>query len=333
MQETLSKRPWRRRLAVLFALLLLLLLLGLSLAWLDRPLDAQAIAVAAGLPEIPAQLPPARPPAGLDFRVIETSQSRGTLEALILGGGSWLRLRQPVHMAVWVRHPRASFLFDLGLGAGVDQQFAVNHLFHRLVFGYGPVRPAAAQLAAIGAPRPDFALVSHLHWDHVSGLPDFPGLPLWVPAAERAEAEAGAAPYFLRSQFQGHQAWRELRFEGGPYLGFPAHQDLFGDGSAVLVPLDGHTAGQIGLFLTLPSGARYLFSGDVSWTLEGIARPADRSWLARHLLHLDHDEARNQATLVQLHRLMRAHPGLQIVPAHDETLLPRLPRLTAPTRP
>lgn len=321
-----------RRFSLFFGLpaLGVLALSALLLAGLDRPLDAAAIARAQGLPPIPATLPAARPPAGLDFRILETSRSRGTLEAFVVGGGSWLRIRRPVHRAVLVRHPQGHFLFDLGLGRTVDRQFAVNGLFHRQVFAYGPVDPAADQLARAGrAALPlAFAVPSHMHWDHVSGLPDFPELPLLVPAAERAEAAAGRAPYFLASQFAAHRRWRELRFEGGPYLGFAAHHDLFGDGAAVLVPLGGHTAGQVGLFLTLPSGARYLFSGDVSWTLDGIARPADRGWLTRRLLHLDHDEAANQAALVQLHRLMRTHPALRIVPAHDETLtdLPLLDR-------
>ena len=313
----------RKILRIPLALLALFALAALSLAWLDRPLPVAPN----GLPEIPATLPAARPPAGLDFSVIETSQSAGTLEALIVGGGRWLQVRRPVHMAVLVRHPQGNFLFDLGLGRQIDAQFAVNTAFHKQMFGYAAVNPAVDQLARAGmAAMPlAFAVPSHMHWDHVSALPDFPALPLLAGAAERAEALSGSAPYFLRSQFESHGPWRELRFSGGPYLGFPASLDLFGDGAAVLVPLSGHTAGQVGLFLSLPSGARYLFSGDVTWTVEGIRRPADRSWLARRIMHLDHDEAGNQATIVHLHRLMQAHPGLLIVPAHDETLLPRLP--------
>ncbi|MDN3919070.1 MBL fold metallo-hydrolase [Roseateles violae] len=314
-------------LRILLPLLILLGLAALLLAWADRPLDVERIRQARQLPEIPAELPPAHPPAGLDFSVIRTSQSQGTLEALIVGGGRWLQLRRPVHMAVLVRHPQGNFLFDLGLGRQVDAQFAVNTAFHRQLFGYAAVDPVKDQLARAGlAALPlAFALPSHMHWDHVSGLPDFPELPLLAQPAEREQALRGEAPYFLASQFAAHRPWRELRFSGGPYLGFAQSLDLFGDGAAVLVPLGGHTAGQVGLFLNLPSGARYLFSGDVTWTLEGIRRPADRGWLARHALHLDHDEAANQAAIVQLHRLLRAQPRLQIVPAHDETLLPRLP--------
>ena len=285
-------RKWRLLLALLS--LTLLLAAGL-LAWLDRPLDVERLRQAAGLPDIPAQLPAARPPAGLDFSVIETSHSAGTLEALVVGGGRWMSIRRLVHMAVLVRHPQGNFLFDLGLGRQVDSQVAGNSAFARQMFGYGRVDPAVDQLARAGmAALPlAFAVPSHMHWDHVSALPDFPALPLLARPTEREHAGRGAAPSFLSSQFQRHQPWRELHFSGGPYLGFGSSLDLFGDGATVLVPLDGHTAGQVGLFLSLPSGARYLFSGDVTWTVDGIARPADRSRLARQLMHLDHDEGRN----------------------------------------
>lgn len=297
-----------------------------TLSWLDRPLDSERIA--AGEPPMPTAVPPAHPPAGLAFSVIETSHSAGTLEALIVGGGSWTTIRRPVHMAVLVRHPQASFLFDLGLGRQVDAQVAVNSAFHKQLFGYAKVDPAVDQLTRAGLDPASlaFAVPSHMHWDHVSALPDFPALPVLAGAAERAGAAAGQAPYFLASQFAAHPHWRELRFDGPPYLGFRASRDLFGDGSAVLVPLTGHTAGQVGLALTLPSGKRYLFTGDVTWTARGIATPADRGWIARRIMHLDHDEAANQAAIVRLHRLQRAQPALTIVPAHDETLLPALPR-------
>ena len=319
-------RSKRRRL--LFAVPVLIAAAFALLVWADRPLDVETWRRQAALPDIPAGLPAAQPPAGLDFSVIETGHSVGTLEAFVVGGGSWLRVRKPAHLAVLVRHPQANFLFDLGLGRQVDRQFAANTLWGRLLFGYTAVDPAADQLAraGLGALPLAFAIPSHLHWDHVSALPDFPALPVLAQPVERTQAAHGAPPNFLHSQFAGHAHWRALRLDGGPYLGFAASHDLFGDGSAVLVPLGGHTAGQVGLFLTLPSGARYLFSGDVTWTTAGITLPADRSWLTRHVVHLDHDAARNQAAIVQLHRLERAHPALRIVPAHDELLLQHLPR-------
>ncbi|MFT3856255.1 MAG: MBL fold metallo-hydrolase [Aquabacterium sp.] len=313
-------RPWRGALAVTLALLLGL---GACSHLLDRPLQAQG-----PLPDVSAPQPAAHPPAGLSFSVIHTAHSRGALEAFIVGGGSWLHHRQPAQAAVLVDHPRGAFLFDAGLGRKVGEQFAVNTWLDRQFFAYADVVPAADQLAAAAWPadRIRFIVPSHMHWDHVSGLPDFPDAEVWVRPQEHEHASHGHAPAFLQSQFQHVKQWRELRLTGGAYLGFEHSLDLYGDGAVVFVPLTGHTAGQVGMFLTLPSGRRYFFTGDVTWTIEGLRIPADRSWLLRQILHVDHDEAANHACILHIHALMAAHPEITVVPAHDENVLRGLPR-------
>lgn len=136
----------------------------------------------------------------------------------------------------------------------------------------------------------------------------------------------GRPPAFLASQFSHVSTWLDLNFEHGPVLGFARSQGVFGDGSVILLPLPGHTAGQVGMLLSLPSGKRYLFTADAAWTLEGLHRPADRSWLLRRAVDLDHHEATNQATVVHLHLIAQRFPHLQLVPAHDERVFARLPQ-------
>lgn len=303
---------------------LLLAAAAVFLATQDRPLDPTAFA---DLPDVPAQWPASRPPQGLGFSVLRTGASAGTLEALVVAGGSWFTPRQPVHSAVLVRHPQGTLLFDTGLGRDIARQFAVNGPIDREFFGYVAEEPAQAQLARQGIDgRSLMAIIpSHMHWDHVSGLADFPDTEVWVQPAEREHAAQGHAPAFLQSQFRGVQRWRELRFSAEPYLGFEGQRDVFGDGSVVLVPLAGHTAGHVGMFLALPSGRRYFFTGDVTWTIDGLQRPADRPWLTRHAVKLDHDNAANRRAIVQIHRVMQRHPQLVVVPAHDERVARGLP--------
>lgn len=307
-------------------------LAGLALAlatcthWVDRPLASpRSSSTAVG------DLPAAHPPEGMAISVIHTARSRGALEGFIVGGGSWWRHRRPAQAAVLVQHPRGDFLFDAGLGRDVDAQFADNTWLDRQFFAYGDVNPAAQQLARAGwAPeRIRFIVPSHMHWDHVSGLPDFPHAQVWVRPEELAHARHGHAPAFLPSQFNHVKQWRELRFTGGAYLNFDRSLDLYGDGAIVLVPLTGHTAGQVGMFVHLPSGRHYFFTADVTWTIEGLRTPADRSWLLRQIVPVDHDEAANQACIVQIHELMRQHPEVTIVPAHDENVLQGLPKFPA----
>jgi glyoxylase-like metal-dependent hydrolase (beta-lactamase superfamily II) len=308
---------------------LVLLAVGAAfLAWQDRPLDPAAVP---GLAEIPAEWPAALAPQGLSFSVLRTGESAGTLEALVVAGGSWFTPRRPVHSAVLVRHPRGTLLFDSGLGRQVAQQFAVNGAIDREFFGYRAEEPAAEQLARHGVTAASLQAIvpSHMHWDHISGLADFPDTEVWVQPAEREQAALGHPPAFIQSQFSGVKRWRELSFTAEPYMGFAGQRDVFGDGSVVLVPLVGHTAGHVGLFLLLPSGRRYFFTGDVTWTVEGLRRSADRPWITRHAVKLDHDNAANRRAIVQIHRLMKRHPQLTVVPAHDENVARTLPRFPA----
>lgn len=317
---------WPRR--VVGALLVLAGLLALGAAALyvaDAPVPPGP--EPAGLAD---PLPAARPPAGLAFSVLQTGVSDGTAEALLVGRGRWTEHRRPSQSAVLIRHPAGVMLFDSGLGRQVDTQFAVNSAFHRHAFGYTRQghRPVVDQLLQSGWDPAQVRTIvpSHLHWDHVSGLPDFPEAEVWVTPQERTAAAHGHAPAFLASQFEHVTRWRDLRFDGPPLLGFAGSHDVHGDGSVVLLPLGGHTAGQVGLLLRLPSGGAYLFTGDVTWTLEGIAQAADRSWLLRRLLPVDHDEAENRRVIAHLHRVMQRHPEIHLVPAHDEHVLETLPR-------
>lgn len=273
-------------------------------------------------------LPDAQPPAGLSFTTFLTAQSAGAPEGLIVAGGSWFTPRRPVQFAVLIRHPKGNLLFDTGLGLRHAEHFAENTWWHQQLFAYTMHTPVKTQLTQQGmADLPlRWIVPSHMHWDHIGGLQDFPATPVWTPLRERQTAAQGRPPAFLATQFQGVQHWLNLEFTHPPVLGFDQSHDVYGDGSVILLPLPGHTAGQVGMLLTLPSGQRYLFTADTTWTLEGIQRPADRSWLLRQVLRLDHSEPQNQQAIVHLHQIARRFPALKVVPAHDERVYETLPR-------
>ena len=313
--------PWALTLlAILAASVLTLVAL---VQWHDHPLPLPA-----SHPVQQVSLPPAQPPAGLSFSTLLTSQSAGAPEGLLVAGGRWSTNRRPVQFAVLIRHPQGNLLFDTGLGCDHAEQFAANNAVHRQLFAYTMNAAVKTQLEqhGMGDLPLRWIIPSHMHWDHIGGLPDFPNVPVWVPPAERQQASNGAPPAFLASQFKNVSQWLDLRFEHGPVLGFDRSQDVFGDGSVVLLPLPGHTAGQVGLLLSLPSGQRYLFTADTTWLKDGIDRAADRSWLLRRAVALDHDEAANQAAIVHLHLLSKRIPSLRIVPAHDEHVHQQLPQ-------
>lgn len=266
--------------------------------------------------------------SNLQFSVIKTAQSAGGLEATIYDGGSWFKVRKLVHCAVLVRHPKGDVLYDTGIGKEVESQTEVFGPLDRQLFKIKDLSPAVEQLGQNGyKPTQLMAIIpGHMHWDHASGIEDFPGVPVWVQNASLEEARTGHVPAFLKSQYDAEDIrWQPLTLTPESHLGFGPSLDIFGDGSVVLVDLSGHTLGQVGMFLTLPDGARYFFIGDTTWVLEGITTNSSRPWLTHKLAGVDRDIDQNARLVQKIHELSKANPALTIVPAHDENVLQTLP--------
>jgi glyoxylase-like metal-dependent hydrolase (beta-lactamase superfamily II) len=267
----------------------------------------------------------AEPPA-VSFAIVKTGKSTAK-EALIYSGGSWSRGVDSNFVAILIRHGDRELLFDTGLGAKVDSQYAQGMpWWARGSFKYDkPIDPARAQLARAGAPPVSQIILSHSHWDHASGVVDFPGAEVWVAPEELAviRKPGSGLGEAWRSQVGDRAiAWRALTFQAIAYHGFDRSLDLFGDGTVVLVPQFGHTPGSVGLFLTTSSGRRYFFCGDAVWSAAALKDARPKFWLANQLA--DADKRRTQAEIARMALLAKREPDLTIVPAHDSTVQNRL---------
>ncbi len=264
----------------------------------------------------------------ISFSVIITGQSSGSLEAMVVDGGAWTTPRQLVHTAVLIKHPRGTLLWDSGLGTQIEEQMEAFSWWQAQLFKVENVNPAVFQLRAAGiSPEHISAIIpSHMHWDHVSALEDFAGIPVWVQAAEHEEATQGNPPAFITSQFDSKQInWAFFTLEDVHYKGFDRSRDIYGDESVVLVDLSGHTRGQLGLFLNTPEGQSYFFIGDTAWTKLGVENNRGRPVFVDWLVGVDSHYENNAAQLNKIHQLKQRQPDLIIVPAHDELVNRSLP--------
>jgi N-acyl homoserine lactone hydrolase len=267
-------------------------------------------------------LPRADPPPGMTLSALPTGAMRSRA-GFAYRGGALSEARDFSMTAVLVRHPRGDLLIDTGFGRDVAAHARKIPWLMRALSTYGAGVPAAEQLARGGYDPARLAsiVITHAHWDHVSGVPGF-SAPVWMTAAERRFVDGGAPLASLMRSF-GAANVREYGFEGGPYLGFPRSHDWYGDGSVVLVPVPGHTPGSVAVFVTLPSGARYAFVGDLVWQREGLDLPAERPWLSRRLV--DDDAAEVRSAISHMAAVHARFPEIVMVPAHDARASAELP--------
>ena len=84
------------------------------------------------------------------------------------------------------------------------------------------------------------------------------------------------------------------------------------------------------IFVTLLSGTRYAFVGDVVWQLEGITQREERPWITRR--RADTDAEANRENLLRMIALKERLPELIIVPAHDIRAFAEMPTLSGKQR-
>jgi N-acyl homoserine lactone hydrolase len=229
--------------------------------------------------------------------------------------------------SVAVKHPAGLVVIDPAVGTSVADDLAQGGPLLTLFVGDSRgKRPLVEVMRAAGLDPEDvaLALVTHIHWDHIGALGDLPNARVLVNRADLTWAqpfvrgyEHGVMPQQLR---RAKDRLAVFTFTGPAVDGFEASFDVFGDGAIVGVPLPGHTPGSTGWLVRGAGGVTYLFSGDTSWTVRGVERPAHKL-----LTSYDEDLGVLASSLGRLHALLAARPDIVIVPAHDASALERLP--------
>ncbi|MEU8662822.1 MBL fold metallo-hydrolase, partial [Actinoplanes philippinensis] len=195
-------------------------------------------------------LPEATPPAAMALYRLPTG-TYTTRAAFAVTGGSLRDKRDFAATAVLISHPKGDLLIDAGFGEHVAEHITMLPWMERAP--YQRLRTASQQLDAAAYDRSRLlgVLVTHVHWDHVSGL-DSLRVPVWINQAELRYGAENSHGAVFRAVSKGHEI-REYSFDGPGYLGFPASFDVHGDGSVVVALAAGHTPGSVVVFVTPPS--------------------------------------------------------------------------------
>jgi N-acyl homoserine lactone hydrolase len=215
-----------------------------------------------------------------------------------------------------VRHPtRGTFLIDTGVSrrlvqdpAGMGIGWAVRRYLHPEKI---QVRTDTAALLR-RLPPLSGVLLTHLHLDHISGLPDIPAaVPIYDGPGDAAERQL----LFMFSQgtldnvLAGHGAIQELPFAGDASGRFAGVLDLFGDGTLFAILVPGHTAGSVAYVARTPRGP-VLFTGDTSHTRWGWEHGVPPGKFSS-------DRSQNAVSLAALRGLAARHPGMEVRLGHQ----------------
>ncbi|XDD46456.1 MBL fold metallo-hydrolase [Leptospira sp. WS39.C2] len=283
----------------------------------NTPIDKEQNGIGADLldGENPNQIPKLKGKSNLVFSILKTGEAK-TLEGFVIEGGSIMKMVTVSHSGFYIQHPKGSFLFDTGLGTNIKEQFEVFPFYLKILMEYKLIETAKSQLESNGIDHKSIndIFFSHLHWDHASGLKDFPNANIHSVKEELNNPliELGYIP----SQFDGETVkWKHLNFSNKPYASYAKSFDWFGDGTAVFVPMKGHSEGSVGLFLHTENGDVYFLTGDIVWRKEGFIELKHKPRGARWIVDYDTKELGEEITRV--HKLIKQNPKLIVVPAHD----------------
>lgn len=159
-----------------------------------------------------------------------------------------------------------------------------------------PVEPLADIIARQNKPLAG-VWFTHLHSDHVLGVPDVPSHVPLIAGPGELESHAGTNALMRRTYrelFDGRelQTWP---FDGEPDLGGLDTVDIFGDGTALAIHAPGHTPGSTAYLVHTTDGP-VLLTGDCSHTAWGWEHHVTPGTYTE-------DHAENQASLDALRRL------------------------------
>ena len=260
---------------------------------------------------------------GVTLRPIVQSHFRGPTFGVVEGGLGPL-LTHASDGGFVVAHESATFLVDAGLCSDAHTRHmpslpAVNRALLRRRPDVGFAH--ALTDAGVDPASLSFAILTHLHWDHCSGLADLPPMPALVSAAE--DEFGKSSPHRLSRHAVVARAFSDadlqpVKLDGPPVETFEASYDVFGDGAVLIVSLPGHTPGHVGVLLTLKSGARVLLAGDAVWSTQQVRAGRQRPPTARCLVDFDEEEAFR--SVLRLHKLSR---DITILPTHDAIAISR----------
>jgi N-acyl homoserine lactone hydrolase len=217
----------------------------------------------------------------------------------------------PIH-AWLIEHPEGLFLIDTGEAHTVrNATFAEFHVTREDELDH--------QLKAANVTPSDVKTVvlTHIHGDHIDGLPHVPNATVLAHEREIAIANAPMGRLqraVIRQPLPPNFDPQPLTLDGPALGAFSTSKALTADGRIVAVPTPGHTVGHIAVLIVQPDH-HVLLGGDTAYDQHQLQD-----------LHVDGVSPKDDVAITTMKTILahaKAHPTVYL-PSHDPESVQRL---------
>ena len=259
-----------------------------------------------------------------EFNVGRARQFEGML--LRDGRSSW---RTFPAKAFLIETGRQKFIWDTGYARHFFTQAVGIYRLYRLLapvrLGSGEDLRVQMERSGTSARELTALVVSHFHVDHIAGLADFAGLPVYASRAAWRSIDGVSGVKAMRQGLipalvPAHSHGDRRVIDGLDTVSLPDELRPFtvglalsADRNVILVELPGHARGQIGAFVKTVDGWE-LIASDAAWDARAFSGDALRG-PSDFMMRFQDDKAAYMKTLGRLQALYRN--GIRIRLSHD----------------
>lgn len=240
----------------------------------------------------------------------------GTLRALLTPRSRWISI--PIQ-AFLLRHPGAgAILVDTGFhpSVAVDPKRNLGQIpgrIYSISMEHDQAVGFLLKSRGLSAADVRYVVMTHLHYDHASGISQFPDAVFVVDDDEwHHAARGGMADGYTPRHFDHAFDWRGIDFDShniNSFASFGRTVDLFGDGSVRLLSTPGHSFGHMSVLARLKHDREVLICGDAIYSRASLHEDLEPLFAAdRHLYERSRGEIRRYAEQT---------PTAVVIPGHD----------------